>query len=455
MNKPDKKTIKNTSSEKSTEKVPPSGAEGAFALRSEEVQEILTKVPHWMIRYGNLLFLSLIVLVLFLSWLIKYPDIITAEATITTKIPPQKVYAKITKNFDSIFVKQSQEVNPNQTLAVLENTANYQDVVKLEETLDTLGLKDNSFSYPLDKMPMLFLGEIETNYAAFENNYIAYTLNKNLKPYENDLTANKLSRHELKNRFRNLKNQREINKSELEFKKKKLDRNKKLFKKGVISAQEYEKNQLEYLTAQRNFKNISSSMAQIKTAIADNQKTFTSTTINKTRDELTLLKKTIQSFHQLKKSIKDWEFEYVLKSEIKGKVSFFNYWNNNQTVNQGDLVFTIVPSEDSPYIAKLKTPIQNSGKIKIGQNVNIKLQNYPEAEFGMLRGKVENISLVPNNNDEKFYYLINVKLPKKLITSYNKTIKFKGEMLGTAEIVTADLRLINRFFYQFKDLFKR
>src|SRR5699024_9317465 len=141
----------NTSSEKSKEKVPPSGAEGAFDLRSEEVQEILTKVPHWMIRYGNFLFLALIVLVLFLSWLIKYPDIITAEATITTKIPPQKVYAKITKNFDSIFVEQGQEVYPNQTLAVLENTANYQDVMKLKETLDTLAMKDKSFYYPIDQ----------------------------------------------------------------------------------------------------------------------------------------------------------------------------------------------------------------------------------------------------------------------------------------------------------------
>src|SRR5699024_2136504 len=128
--------------------------------------------------------------------------------------------AKITKNFDSIFVEQGQEVYPNQTLAVLENTANYQDVMKLKETLDTLAMKDKSFYYPIDQMPMLFLGEIETNYAAFENNYIAYRLNKNLRPYENDLTAGKLSLKELKNRLRNLKNQREINKSELQFKKK-------------------------------------------------------------------------------------------------------------------------------------------------------------------------------------------------------------------------------------------
>ena len=37
-------------------------------LRSEEVQEILTKVPNWMIRWGNTLFLVLIGMLLLLSW---------------------------------------------------------------------------------------------------------------------------------------------------------------------------------------------------------------------------------------------------------------------------------------------------------------------------------------------------------------------------------------------------
>ena len=46
-------------------------------LRSEEVQEILEKVPHWMIRWGNVLFLALIVLLLVISWFVKYPDVIT------------------------------------------------------------------------------------------------------------------------------------------------------------------------------------------------------------------------------------------------------------------------------------------------------------------------------------------------------------------------------------------
>ncbi|MGB5553402.1 MAG: HlyD family secretion protein, partial [Flavobacteriaceae bacterium] len=94
-------------------------------------------------------------------------------------------------------------------------------------------------------------------------------------------------------------------------------------------------------------------------------------------------------------------------------------------------------------------PLQNSGKIQPGQRVNIKLQNYPETEFGMLNGKVKSISQTPDSDG---FYLVDVSLPKTLITSYNKEIEFKQEMRGTAEIITEDLRLLERFFYQFKQL---
>ncbi len=123
----------------------------------------------------------------------------------------------------------------------------------------------------------------------------------------------------------------------------------------------------------------------------------------------------------------------------------------HQNVNQGDLLFTIVPTLENHYLAKIKAPIQNSGKIKSGQDVNIKLLNYPETEYGMLHGKVKSMSAIPN--DEGFY-LVQVSLNSPLTTSYNIEIPFKSEMNGTAEIVTDDLRLIERFFYQLRGLFQ-
>jgi len=421
-------------------------------LRSEEVQEILSKVPHWMIRWGNVLFLVLIILLLFLSWFVKYPDIIASEALITTKIPPQKEYAKITGKLEAILIKDNEEVASGQRLAILENTANYKDVFKLKSIIDTIILNRQSFKFPIDSLPILFLGNIESQYALFENNYIQYQLNKELKPYSNEALANKYSISELNRRLRSLQSQKEINKAELDFKKKDLQRHVLLFDKGIISAQDYENKQLEAAQAERSYENFESSISQIREGISNANQTSKGTEINRVKEEMVLLKNVIQSFNQLKKAIRDWEYQYVLQSNIRGKVSFLNFWNSNQTVNQGDLVFTIIPSENSSFIARLKAPGQNSGKIKMGQKVNLKIENYPDTEFGVLNGIVKNVSIVPDVNG---LYVIDVELPKVLVTSYGKTIDFKQEMRGSAEIITEDLRLIERFFYQFKEALRR
>ncbi|QCE40405.1 HlyD family secretion protein [Psychroserpens sp. NJDZ02] len=420
-------------------------------LRSEQVQDILSYVPHWMIRYGNLLFLGLIILFFSLSWLIKYPDVITTEALLTTQVPPEKLIAQSTGKLNHILIKDNDLIAKNTPLAIIENNSNFADVYKLKSIVDTIKVNTKSFNFPVDQLPVLFLGDIDTQYALFENNYIQYTLNKDLKPFSNEALAHKTSISELHRRLKSNKEQLALNRSQLALKRKDLTRYKTLFEKGTIARIEYENKQIEFLQAEQNLKSFESSISQLRESIGNANKSSKGTEINKTKEEMILLKSVIQSFRQLKKAIRDWETNYVLKSNINGKVSFSNYWSTHQTVNQGDLVFTIIPSKSSTFIAKLKTPAINSGKLKIGQTVNIKLENYPEAEFGTLQAKVNHITLIP---DQEGYYLIRAKLPNNLITSYKKPIEFKQEMRGSAEIITEKLRLTERFFYQVKDIFK-
>ncbi len=420
-------------------------------LKSEEVQDIFSKVPHWIIRWGNFIYLVFILLLIILSWFIKYPDVIASQAIITTQIQPQKEYAKTSGKLDVIFVKNNETISMADPIAIIENTANYNDVFKLKAIIDTIQINYKTFSFPLDNIPVLFLGDIESSYAAFENSYIKYQLNKELQPFLNIDMANTYSITALNHRLKNLYTQIEINKHEIDLKRKDLNRQKTLFDKGIISAQKYESKQMEYDQFSRTYKNIENSISEVKDLISKARTISKGTEINYIKEEKELLKHVIQAFNQLKKSIKDWEYKYLLKSNIKGKVSFFNYWTSNQMVYEGDLLFTVVPIAYSPFIAKLKAPVRNSGKIQVGQIVNIKLENYPDTEFGILKGKVANISLMP---DDDGLFLIDVLLSKKLITTYNKEIAFKQEMSGSAEIITKDLRLLERLFYSFKELWE-
>ncbi|WP_108801793.1 HlyD family efflux transporter periplasmic adaptor subunit [Aquimarina sp. Aq107] len=420
-------------------------------LRSEEVQEILTRVPHWMIRWGNLLILVLILLLLFLSWMLKYPDTIPAQAIITTNFPLQKEQANVSEKIEAILVKEGDTVPEGTPLAILRNTANYLDVFSLKRVIDTITINNRKIEFPFAQMPpILELGDIQTSYATFENSYIEYSLNKDLQPYSDENLANQISLSELYRRQEGILSQKKVEKSALSFKKKAFDRQQELYDKGSISQQEYEASKIEYLQFENNYKNYDSQLSQIKEGISNAQKTSKGAEFNQQREEISLRNKVIQSFDQLKKSIKDWELRYLLQSDIEGRVSFSNYRFENENVTAGDIVFIVIPiQESSSYVAKIKAPTQNSGKIKLGQKANIKLENFPDDEFGMLQGTVDYISMLP---DKDGLYLIDVKLPKKLITTYNKEIPFQQEMRGSVEIITEDLRLIERFFYQFRSI---
>ena len=56
-------------------------------LRSEEVQEVMGQVPAWIVRWGITLLFLVVVALLVGSCFFKYPDVITADMTLTGQHP--------------------------------------------------------------------------------------------------------------------------------------------------------------------------------------------------------------------------------------------------------------------------------------------------------------------------------------------------------------------------------
>ncbi|TDX13758.1 HlyD family secretion protein [Flavobacterium sp. S87F.05.LMB.W.Kidney.N] len=426
-------------------------AEDTFELRSEEVQDILTKVPHWMIRWGTVLIFAIIVMLFFVSWFVKYPDVVHTEIVITTNIPPERIVSKSSGRIEAILVKNKTLVPKNSTLAIIENTADYKDVFLLKSIIDSYDINAKK-AFPFAMLKNKQLGEIESAFAVFQKDYQAQELNENLHPFEIESRAQSSEKIQIKERLDILQQQKVINESELELQKNEIARFEVLFNKGIISAQEMELKKLGYLQAMKSYKSLLTSISQLRSSLIDNTKSSQNSHINSTKEEVNLGRSMAQSFYQLKKVIKDWELAYTLKSSVSGVVTFLQVWNENQTINVGDNVFSIIPDAKNSFVGKVKAPALNSGKIKVGQRVNIRLANYPDREFGVLKGEIKNISLVPDKDGN---LLLDVALPNGLKTSYNKQIIFQQEMKGSAEIVTEDLRLIERILYQFKSIFEQ
>ena len=429
--------------------MPENQLEDNINLRSEEVQEILSNPPIWIVRWGITLIFMFVCIILTLSFIIKYPDFVTAKVLVTTKQPAEKVISRYSGQLDKIFIKNRDTVNVNQKLAIIKNTADYEHVYLLKQILDTIPFNLKNFQFPFNQTSHLNLGDINAAYIGFEKSYTDYFLLKDLDPYMNQLGGDKTALQEIKNRLRSQIVQKKLLEQEFALKQTDLDRNKHLFNKGIISEQTYEQKQLEFIQMQKNISSMAISISQMREAISSANRTIKSTHISEQEDNTRFSRNLTQSYDLLKEAIRNWEYNYVLKSSINGVISFQDYWGVNQFVNSGSIVFSILPVDTSNLVGKLVIPAQNAGKVSIGQKVFIKLDNYPYQQYGMLIGKVTNFSISPNDEGN---YTVFIDLPKGTTTSYNQSFTFTQELLGNAEIITENLSVAERLFYKFREV---
>ncbi|MDM1551670.1 HlyD family secretion protein [Empedobacter falsenii] len=419
-------------------------------LRSDNVQEILSNPPSWIIRWGISLVFFVLILVLFLSYIIKYPDFISARIEITSQNPPEKIETRSSGKIEHVYVNNQELVKKNQIIASIQSTANVKDVISLKEYLINTDLKEN-FILDRNKFSKYQLGEIQSSYTNFEKAYLDYNILRNFQPYSVEKKSSNNAIDEVNTQIKTYEIQRKVELAKYKLGEKSFSRTKQLFEDGVISQNELETERIKFLQAEQNLKSLDVTLSQLKQSKNSSYYTVESVNIDEQRDKINLFASLKQNYDQLLKEITTWEQAYLIKPSINGKVSFQKYWSNNQYIKSGEIICTIFPTEGKKLLGKLIVPAQNTGKIKPGQKVLIKLDNYLYQQFGIIYGKVRNISLSPDSDGN---YYIEVELPNQLITSYKKVIPFDKELQGSAEIVTEDLRLIERFFYQFREIFK-
>ncbi len=417
-------------------------------LRSENVQDILTQPPHWMIRWGNTVIFVILLMVLLMSYVIKYPEFIPAPIVVTSKNPPEKLEARTNSKIEKILVKDHQSVNKNQVMMVLQSAADYKDILALKDIVDSMSSSQVLY-FPTQQASTFKLGEIQGEYNSFAKTLQDEKLFTRLKPYAPENIAANQSLGEYRARIATLQQQRNLEVTKFDLTKKNYLRSQELFNQGVIAAMELENEKIKFLQAEQNLKNINITLSQMQEAVSNLQKTKSGASINTEKDKITYSSQTLQLFEQLRKSLRQWEQNYLIISSTEGVVSLQQFWGENQFVKPGDIVMSVLPNDKEFVVGRMLIPSVNSGKVKPNQKVLVKLDNYRYQEYGIVEGKVQNISLTP---DDKGNYYVDVLLPKGLRTSFGKKLPFDRELKGSAEIVTEDLRLIERFFYQIRKL---
>lgn len=417
-------------------------------LHSEEIREILGHVPHWIIRWGLLLFLISFLLIIIGSWIFKYPDILKAEIFITTENPPYQVIARSDGRIEHLFVKDNEEVKRDQILALIENPSVFKDVLILKSSLDSFRINNNSSinEYLYHFSQNLVLGDIQSYYANFLK--LFEDINKFiLLDYHNQKIASleqEINKYE--NYSQRLRNQNNILVQEEKLSLNQLNRDSLLFIQGLIPEADYEKTKSILLQKRFNLEQSLITLASNDIEVSKLEQQILDLRLQRNQEKNKLELAMNEAYDNLLAQISLWEQKYVMQSPVQGVVSFTRIWSENQNVRNGDVVMSVIPEDQGEVIGKINLPVAGSGKVKPGQSVNIKFSNFPHIEYGMVRGTIRSISLVAQ---DRLYSAV-VQLNEGLRTNYGITLDFNQDMHGIAEIITDDKRLLERVVYPVK-----
>lgn len=427
--------------------------ESDIELRSEEVQEILTRPPHALVRWGITVFFSVLAVVFVGGCFFQYPDVVDATVTVTTERPPVWMVARSGGKIKEVYHADRDSVYAGDLIAVLENPAHTGDVRKLKEQLQTFSLADScvrTVRFP-DKA---VLGSVQTAYAAFLRSLTDYRNFLELNLYARQIKATEEELEEYGHCIAHLERQVALDNKQTEIAETVHQREKGLYEEGLTAKAEYEEAQQALLAKRQSTEQLMTSLSNARIQQAQLKQAILQTRMEQEREANTLRTALQTACNELKTSISDWELAYLFISPADGILSYNNVWQKNQNVNNGDKVFSVVAKDMGAIIGKIKLPAGGSGKVKPGQRVNISVTGYPYMEFGFLTGTVQSVSLLA---DEESMYTVTVRLPQDLHTSYGKPLHFRGELTGDAQVLTDErsvtARLLSPLHYLWEKYF--
>jgi len=414
----------------------------------------MSEIPGSFLRWGLFLFFAIIMAILGVTWFINYPDVVTAPLTITTYNSPAPLTAKSGGLIEKLTVDNGEDVSTDQPVAIIENTAQYDDILVLVAFLDTLednpGWQDDVTKYlPPEE---LSLGEVQTSYSRFLTYFFQFReylrqsyIDSKLKLLDQQIRK----QHEY---TAELLSQEKLSAEDLDLVLRSYERDSVLYHSNLhsVTLSEYERSKQALIQKK-------SAHSSLRASITNNE----SSALKMKESRLDLLVQLDKELHQYKLDLDDsfrmlllaidqWKEKYLIKSPVKGRITFTSYWNINQVIKAGEILATVIPDDPSRIIARANVPVSGLGKVKTGQEVNIKLSGFPYMEYGVLKGRISTLSLVPAGE----YYIAEIDLINGLRSTYGINLGFINEMTGTADIITDNSRLIFRLIKPMRSILK-
>jgi len=421
---------------------------GIREAAGEAVQEFISRKPGFLIKHGTVLFLCILVAIVTACWFIQYPDVITAHAKLKSINAPKMVINKVEGKLLKLFIRENDTVKENEIIGYMESTAKPDEVLALESTLDTINVfiqqnKTSILSTYITRLEFKNLGELQQPYQTFIQAFIVYKdyINNGFYARKRFMLTNDLN--DLARLHANLNDQKYIQQQDEALAVKTYEMNEKLLKEKVISLKEFRDERSKLLNKSMSVPQTNASIISNETQQNDKKKEMLELD-NQAVQQHTVF---IQALNTLKNEIADWKKNYLLIAPIAGTVSFTEFMQEKEELKANQTVCYINPGKSSGY-AEISIPQSNFGKARVGEKVLLKFQAYPVEQYGSVEGILSFISPIATDSG----YTAKIDLPKGLVTSFGKEIQYRDGLLSSADIITENMRLLQRFYY---DIYKQ
>lgn len=419
-------------------------------IRSEAASEIISQNPGFLISYGTSIFLIVLLLTGLAAWFISYPDIVNTTAKLTSINAPKPVITRTTGKLVQLKVKENDAGAKGEILGNMESIADPDEVLILSQNLDSISTfldQDNvGVINQFYGKQYHNLGELQERYQSFNQAFRTFRDYIGSGFFLNKMNMLHNDQKRLQQLNEQLLQQKKLEEQDLELTQKTFDANEILKKEKVISDLEYRTEKSKLLNKKATIPQINSSLLNNNAQQTDKQKEIFELE-NTIRQQKEVFR---QALNSMKTAVNEWKQNYMLIAPLAGKVSFNSFVQENQQLNANQTILFINP-ENSSYYAEMKVPQSNFGKVKTGQKVLMKFSAYPYAEFGSVEGEVTFISQIATDSG----YLAKVDLPHGLKTNYNKNIQFREGLVANCEIITENMRLLERLYYNLYSQMKR
>jgi multidrug efflux pump subunit AcrA (membrane-fusion protein) len=431
---------------------PASAPAGPVEEHGPEIEEIISRSMPLLVRWGTLVFAAMMLVLSTVCWFIQYPDIVPASGKLNSVNEPRKVVTKTDGKLVRIAVQEKEVVTAGQVLGYMESTANPTAVDTIDKHVDVISrlIHDGQAEQVLRYFPTLTspqdgaeLGELQPAYQTFAETFMQFKAGLRTGFLQRKSAMLQTDLQTLMRMNAILNQQKALLSQDLALSSQTYEANKVLADNQVIAKLDFRNEQSKLLSKQLT-------LPQINATIVSNE-----AMLNQKKEEIAELENQIsaqqytflQALRTIKFEIQTWQARYILKAPVAGTVAFTGFFQENQEMKSGQSLFYVQP-RNSMYFVEVTIPQNNFGKVKLGQQVALKFPAYPYAQYGVVLGQVQYIDANPTNNG----YLAKVILIQGLTTNRHQVLRFQQGLVVQAEIVTENMRLLERFYY---DLFKQ